>query len=101
MPIGERNIASLFKDDEVVEKQSPRDEVLKLRNKAVCARIYYYLHVKKMRYDVVLEMVCQEFFLAELTVGRIINNNTKELARLKSQKADTKDLRKDWPHLSW
>lgn len=102
MPVGRRNIQQLFDEPQPeVAERSSRAEILEQRNKAICARVYYYRHLHSVSYDVVLQIISGEFWLSKLQIGRILNDNMVELRRLKDAETTIKDLREEWTHLSW
>lgn len=71
------------------------------RNQCLAARCYYYHEFHKLRYDVIVEKLSDEFFLNEVTVGKTIMQLGNVLKELRELKTTIHKLKQDWPHLSW
>jgi hypothetical protein len=73
----------------------------KQRDHAVMCRLYYHFKIKGLRYDVVISLLNQEFYIGETTLTQIIMRERDLLEKLKSHDADRKYFQKELPHYSW
>jgi hypothetical protein len=84
------------------KKNSGRNSVLLAeRNKAICNRYYFYTAFLPLKYDVVIKLVADDFYLAPYTVIEILSSNTAQLQAIKKEKPTAKDLSKVYLHFNW
>ena len=58
-------------------------ELIKLRNKKLIERYFYWSEIKRRRFDDVLTILStEEFFLSEATIERLIRDNDGLLQKL-------------------
>ena len=74
-------------------KKGRNSDLIKLRNKALIERYFYWTEIKRRRFDDVLEiLVYREFFISEARVLRLINENNDQLNKLIEDNKNKKQL---------
>ncbi len=76
-------------------------ELIAARNKAICARYYFYITFLPFKYELVIKLIASDFYLAAYTVIDIVTVNIDEVATMKKQKPSLKELCKDYLHFNW
>lgn len=72
------------------------------RNELMMHRfVYYRLQNKGMMHEYLVRKVAAEFFLSEVTVGEIIQDNAGRVTAIRREMPNNKELRKRWPWLIW
>jgi hypothetical protein len=73
------------------------------RNECLVERYYYHARIKHpdARYDILIKLLKDEFFLSDSTIPKILEQNTKHLHSLKKQQPSKSYFVKRWPHLVW
>lgn len=104
----QRGIQTLYRQIFVEDSSNPdskrkgRNEHLNnRRNDCLIDRYFWYGKFSGLRYDLIIKALSEEFFLTEVTVPRIVEDNFEKLAALKQMKPDKKYFLKKWPHLTW
>lgn len=101
-----RGKKSLFDDSIKIEK-SPRltqgrnKELLSKRNNALIARYYVYTTMTKMRYDSIISILVEEFFLSGYTIAKVLSENYGLLKEIKLKSPTIQSLKKTLPHFNW
>lgn len=105
----QRGTLALFRD--VFQDTAPVMQVSKTgrsaalhskRNECLVARYYYYGKFTDKRYDAILNILQDEFFLSsEITLPRVLQENYETLMRLKAEAPAVGYFKKKWPHLVW
>ncbi|MEO6456550.1 MAG: hypothetical protein ABIN97_20910 [Ginsengibacter sp.] len=105
---GSKKIFSdLFETPFQKHKKGRSKKLYILRNECLLDRYIYYGHLSGKRYDLILKILSNDFFLSESTIADLLNCNYEKLSSLKksyqalSQIAIKKKLKSKWPHLSW
>ena len=81
---------------------SSRRERVNCRNKVMVARYYYWTEVRRRRFDDVMIILSeQEFFVEERTISNALLDWNDYLNKLYSEKASTRDLKKEYPNWNW
>lgn len=71
------------------------------RNECLLDRYFFYGKYSGKRYDLILEMLSTEFFLSEVTIPKIVDENLDKLIELKKEKPEKSFFQNKWPHLVW
>ena len=104
---GSQTFATLFETNitqEVLQEASRPGRSAQLhskRNEAVADRYYFYGCFLHYRYDIVIGMVADDFFLSPHTIPEIIAAHVNHIQKLKADKVCPKTLSKKWPQYSW
>lgn len=103
-----RGSQTLFSDIFTTTTEAPaarrkgrNDALHGMRNECLVARYYFYGKHAGLRYDLILSILSKEFFLSEVTIPEIINDNYEKLQALKKENPSKNELAKKWPHLQW
>jgi hypothetical protein len=77
----------IFIDKTEPEKQRKgRSESLYiLRNECLLDRFFFYGKLTDKRYDVIVRTLSTEFFISEVTIPKVIDENYNKLATIKKQ----------------
>jgi len=76
-------------------------KLLEKRNECLIARYYYYRNFTDKRYEVIIDLLVDEFWLTRLTLPQIISKYTSELRKLTDLRPDKTYFTNKWPHLKW
>lgn len=77
-------------------------ELVERRNEKIAYRFVYWLkRHPQYRYEVHLAQLAQEFDLAEVTIGEIIQQTGDVIARIKKEWPAVKELKERWPWIVW
>lgn len=71
------------------------------RNKCLIYRYHFIGNCSGYRYEIVKRIVAIEFWLSEVTVANVIDQNSHILKEARKNNFDRTVLKKRWPHLSW
>lgn len=81
---------------------SDRKERLKLRNKAMIARLYYWREIMRRRMDdVIIILAEKEFFVEERTINNAWLEFSEYYEELCASHATPSNLKKVYPNWSW
>ncbi|HRY33414.1 MAG TPA: hypothetical protein P5531_10650 [Bacteroidales bacterium] len=77
------------------------EHLISIRNRALCARYYYWTEVWERRYEKVLEtLMNDEFFISEVTIQREIMRSDY-LSELLNTRPKISELKVMFPGFSW
>jgi len=82
-------------------RQGRRNALIDKRDEALADRYYYYVHLKRSRYDDALLSLEQEFFITADTIGTRLTPYVDYLKQLTSTNVKVSMLRRKYPHLNW
>ena len=71
------------------------------RNALLAARFYYYMHIKKLRFDAILVNLQNEFFLSESRIVDLLNDNKPMLDSYMNHKPEARELKREYCWLVW
>lgn len=98
----ERSKRRRAKPDIVSDKnKSSRQERVHKRNREIIARYYYWTEVRRRRFDDVMWILTDEFYVEERTISNALLDFSDYLDELYKDKKDIRELRKDYPSRSW
>lgn len=81
---------------------SPRRERVKLRNRVLAARYYYWTEICRRREDDVRRLLCDnEFFVEERTISNALLEQNAYLSQLIACRATRRELRRLYPGFDW
>jgi len=99
---GKNTFNSVFKAPEDSGKTKGRNtRLLAQRNACIADRYYYYGQFTQKRYETVIKILSNEFFLSELTIPDIIDGNMEYLAELRKENPHITYFAKKWPSMRW
>lgn len=105
---GARQFANHFVEANNVKCRKGRSEVLhEKRNELLFARYSFYGVFTKWRYEVVIEVLSEEFFLSPVTIPEILDDNRRAIEKAKKELKElhksqaVKRLSQRWPHIEW
>lgn len=79
-----------------------RNEILiENRNECLFYRFYYYARIKKLRYEDVLEVISNEFFLSPRTISNLFTDKSEYQKEVFKEKLSLKELEKKFNFLKW
>lgn len=79
-----------------------RNEMLiENRNECLFYRFYYYSRIKRLRYEDVLEVISNEFFLTPRTISNLIADESEYQKEVFKEKLSVKELEKKFDFLKW
>lgn len=101
-----RGTNTLFKDIyelPLPEKQRKgrSESLINLRNDCLVDRYYFIAKTTGLRYELVIGILSKEFFLSEVTIPEILDDNYYKIAAVKKAAPTKKELEKKWSHLNW
>jgi len=72
------------------------------RNIAICNRYYFYYAFFQLKYETIIKLISDDFYLAEYTITEILTQKvSKQVQEIKKAKPQLKDLCKMYLHLNW
>lgn len=86
---------------DVQTRRGRSEKLIALRNDALTDRYYYYGKFTDKRYEVILDLLSNEFFISGVTISEVIGDNSNKLSELKAQAPTKEHFKKKWPHLVW
>ena len=72
-----------------------------LRNNLIVDRYYFYGTFTEKRYAVILDRLCEEFFLSESRITAILNKNYDTLLQLKEEAPAKSAFKRKWSFYNW
>lgn len=72
-----------------------------MRNDCLLDRYYLYGKFYGLRYELIIKQLSKEFFLSEITIPQIIEDNFEKLTAVKKAAPNREQLIEKWPHLNW
>ena len=85
-------------DDSIVSR---RDR-LRVRDRVLVARYYYWTEIERRRFDDVLKILAErEFFLDERSINVILVQQDEYYTHLCDVKPSRRDLRREYPGFDW
>lgn len=86
----------------VAEKQRKgRSESMHAQRNACLIDRFVFYGKTGIRYELIVRTLSREFFLSEVTIPEIIDDNYALLQESRKAGLDKHDLKKKWPHLDW
>jgi hypothetical protein len=82
-------------------KKGRDSRLLSRRNECITDRYYYYGQHTQKRYEVIMKLMSNEFFLSIDTIPEIIGGSAKQLAELKQSKPAVGHFRLKWSFMKW
>ena len=108
MARGDRSIfKNLFTDDNNIVKSDSKtrrgrsDELVKKRNELLIHRYYYYSKIELKQYENVLSELEKEFFLAPITIVKIVHTNIEMLKNINKSKPQKSYFKGLFPFVVW
>ncbi len=99
---GIRTHSDFFNDTVDTKHRKGRSKTLhQSRNLAILYRYYYYSKFTKMRYDLVIEALSNEFYLSHITLVELINDNIEVLSKVKKESPSIAFLKTNYKHYNW
>jgi hypothetical protein len=83
------------------EENGTGRDLLKQRNECLVDRYYFYGKFTDKRYSKILEHLSQEFFLAQITIADLLQDNFEMIDKLRHEQPQKNYFTKKWPHLVW
>lgn len=103
-----RGATSLFTEIFTIDSTTPdkqrkgRSELFnQKKNECLTERYWYFGEITGLRYDLLLRIIGIDFFLSDITVHNILQQNRPLLHMTRKAKPTKKDLEKKWPQYSW
>ena len=84
-----------------VSRKGRSEELHAKRNEALVERYYYYLIFGDKRYNIILDILQNEFHIASYTIHERISENRTILDELRGKKPELSYFKKKYPHLVW
>lgn len=98
------SIATLFNTEiDTLHEGTPgrSDRLLQLRDKALCARYFYYMRYKHYNYIKSCEELSNEFYISVVQIQKVLKNNAEVLKVYKTDQPTVKQLTNQYPHFCW
>lgn len=98
------SIATLFAPDiDTLMEGTPgrSDRLLQLRDKALCARYFYYMRYKHLNYLKCCEELSNEFYISVIQIQKVLKINADILKAYKTEQPTQRQLTQLYPHLIW
>lgn len=94
---------SIFLEEIKTPKETvrPRNFYMPERNEALYKRYYYYVEIKRYRYDDCISQLEKEFFLTSFQITKLLMKMAEDIREFSSSSPSTKQLRQQYPWLSW
>ena len=94
--------ADIFEMPAAEKQRKGRSETLNSqRNECLIDRYYLYGRFYGLRYGLILKILSKEFFLSEITIPQILEDNQDKLSAVKKAALQRAELKKKWPHMDW
>ena len=79
-----------------------RRDRLRVRDRVLVARYYYWTEIERRRFDDVLKILAErEFFLDERSINVILLQQDEYYTHLCDTKPSRRDLRREYPGFDW
>ena len=88
-------------DDARNDRPGRDAELIALRNEQIMYRYYYYVAFQDKRWDKVLGLLNEEFRLSEVTLGKIIQENSELRRQIMLAKPTLAEIRKKYTLARW
>lgn len=75
--------------------------LIALRNSCIIDRFYFYGQYTDKRYVKIIQLLQEDFFLAERTIYNIIENEYNLLLEVKKQAPPKHFFKRKWSNLNW
>lgn len=99
---GSNVIGKLFNDDDANKHRKGRSKDLhNKRNLALAYRYYYYSKFTKMRYEAIIEMLSNEFYITPVTLAEALQDNADTLSKVKKESPSIAYLKTNYKHYNW
>ncbi len=85
----------------VAVKKGRNDALLESRNCCLLDRYYYYSYFSNRCFEDIMAILVKEFFLSQISITRIVQNNVERLKVIKEQQLPVQELKAKWPHFKW
>lgn len=98
------SIATLFNTNiDTLHEGTPgrSDRLLQLRDKALCARYFYYMRYKHYNYIKSCEELSNEFYISVVQIQKVLKNNAEILKVYKTDQPTIKMLSSQYSHVKW
>jgi hypothetical protein len=82
-------------------KSGRSEEQNSRRNECLLDRYFFYGRFSGLRYDLILEKLSAEFFLSEVTIPKVVQENLDKLIQIKKSEPTKEYFQNKWPHLVW
>ncbi|MBZ0097438.1 MAG: hypothetical protein K8F30_00060 [Taibaiella sp.] len=105
--LGKNKFDSLTADDSSRkrkgrQKKEFRPDRTAQRKRMLLMRCYFFkTFFAGLSYELVVQMLVNEFCISELTVGRALQDGTEEIKQMMKAKTTIEELKKEAPHFSW
>lgn len=100
--IGQKTLYNAYLTTSEEKKSRGRSSILIVhRNKMLAARYYYWMHLKRIRYDDILNNLEKEFALSEQRIVSCLNEEKNTLDQLMKEQPTSRELKKDFPWYDW
>lgn len=101
-----RGSLSLFKDFDVAPQPTNEERKERIYHAKKCEalvdRFFYYGKFTDKKYSSILNALSEEFFLSNITIVELIEDNDELMQELKKSPPENKNFfAKKWPHLVW
>jgi spore coat polysaccharide biosynthesis protein SpsF (cytidylyltransferase family) len=103
---GRQIVDSIFYGLDTDQKKSSKrkvcrdPELIKKRNEALIHRYYFWVQ-QKIRYEEVVRVLGDEFYLSTTTITKILTINVDRLLQIKKEKPTVQELKKQYPYINW
>jgi hypothetical protein len=91
----------LSKMEVTTPDNKPRNVFMPERNEALYHRYYYYVDIKRMRFDDALNQLEKEFFITNFQIRKLLTKQTDRISDLHSKKTSIKELKIKYPFFIW
>lgn len=94
----------IFVVNEVTQERTRKgrsEELHARRNQLLVERYWYYGQYTPARFELIIKILSQEFFLSTSRIPDIIQQHLDSLRGLKSNPLSLRDLKARWPHFVW
>lgn len=93
-----------YKDESIKKDTLQRGRNVKLiqkRNEALMHRYYYFRTFTKYKYEYILDILHNEFYLSKITLVKILINNIEMYHTIKKNGYSINDLKSMYIHFNW
>lgn len=82
-------------------KKGRNSELLRQRDEMLGYRYWFYVRIKKMRYDIVMKQLSMEFCISKRRVGDIVIEKSSFIKNISERGTTIHEVKKMYPHLNW
>jgi len=83
------------------DRKGTRNVFIEDRDIAIAHRYYYYIHIRRQRYDDTLVDLEKEFFITADVIGQRLTPYTDFLKELIHKNTKLSALKRKYPHWTW